>query len=57
MQPSELDILEIISSVGQARSFYIEAIQEAKVKIMRDAMSLCVKEMKCMRKVIGFINS
>ena len=32
MQPSELDILEIISSVGQARSFYIEAIQEAKSK-------------------------
>lgn len=30
MSQSELDILEIISSVGQARSYYIEAIQEAK---------------------------
>ena len=56
MQPSELDILEIISSVGQARSFYIEAIQEAKSKNY-EAMSLCAKEMKCMRKVIGFISS
>ena len=32
MVGSELDILEIISSVGQARSLYIEAIQEAKSK-------------------------
>ncbi|MEG1475135.1 MAG: PTS lactose/cellobiose transporter subunit IIA [Longicatena sp.] len=32
MMSSELEILEIISSVGQARSFYIEAIQEAKCK-------------------------
>lgn len=32
MVSSELDILEIISSVGQARSLYIEAIQEAKSK-------------------------
>ena len=30
MDHSELNILEIISSVGQARSYYIEAIQEAK---------------------------
>lgn len=30
MSQSELDILEIISSVGQARNYYIEAIQEAK---------------------------
>ena len=30
MSQSELDILEIISSVGQARNCYIEAIQEAK---------------------------
>lgn len=32
MRGSELEILEIISSVGQARSLYIEAIQEAKSK-------------------------
>lgn len=32
MQNSEMEILEIISSVGQARSLYIEAIQEAKSK-------------------------
>lgn len=32
MGSSELEILEIISSVGQARSLYIEAIQEAKSK-------------------------
>ena len=32
MVGSELEILEIISSVGQARSLYIEAIQEAKSK-------------------------
>lgn len=32
MGNSELEILEIISSVGQARSLYIEAIQEAKSK-------------------------
>lgn len=30
MSHSEMEILEIISSVGQARSYYIEAIQEAK---------------------------
>lgn len=30
MKPSEMDIIEIISAVGQARSSYIEAIQEAK---------------------------
>lgn len=30
MSRSELDILEIISNVGLARSSYIEAIQEAK---------------------------
>lgn len=30
MSHAEMDILEIISSVGQARSYYIEAIQEAK---------------------------
>lgn len=30
MSQSELDILGIISSVGQARNYYIEAIQEAK---------------------------
>ena len=32
MKSSELDVLEIISSVGQARSYYLEAIQEAKSK-------------------------
>ncbi len=32
MQHSDMDLLELISSVGQARSFYIEAIQEAKSK-------------------------
>ena len=32
MVTTELEILEIISSVGQARSYYIEAIQEAKSK-------------------------
>lgn len=32
MQHSEIDLLELISSVGQARSYYIEAIQEAKSK-------------------------
>ncbi|MEG0469900.1 PTS lactose/cellobiose transporter subunit IIA [Amedibacillus sp. YH-ame10] len=30
MVSSELEILEIISSVGQARNSYIQAIQEAK---------------------------
>lgn len=30
MNPSEMDIIGIISAVGQARSCYIEAIQEAK---------------------------
>lgn len=30
MKPSEMDIIEIISFVGQARSSYIDAIQEAK---------------------------
>lgn len=30
MKPSEMDILEIISDAGQAKNFYIEAIQEAK---------------------------
>ena len=29
---SELEILEIISSVGQARNCYVQAIQEAKSK-------------------------
>lgn len=32
MGSSELEILEIISSVGQARNLYVEAIQEAKSK-------------------------
>lgn len=31
MKPSELDILEIISAAGEAKSCYIEAIQEAKL--------------------------
>lgn len=31
MKPSELEILEIISAAGQAKSYYIEAIQEAKL--------------------------
>ena len=30
MATTELEMLEIISSVGQARNFYIQAIQEAK---------------------------
>ena len=30
MKPSEMDIIEIISFVGQARNSYIGAIQEAK---------------------------
>ena len=30
MKPSELEILEIISHAGQAKNYYLEAIQEAK---------------------------
>lgn len=43
MGNSEMEILDIISSVGQARNYYIEAIQEAKSKNYRECNQLVRK--------------
>lgn len=39
----ELDILEIITNVGQARNYYLEAIQEAKSKHYEEC-NACIKK-------------
>ena len=43
MKPLELDVLEIITDVGQARNYYLEAIQEAKSKHY-DACNECIRK-------------